>query len=259
MIHSWMIFAAAVLVSTAIAERISQSPDITWNRGSSNSNSDSDRFPITGGSGSSRGSSFNSGSSRFSDTGSDTGSSFSGSSSRKGDPNYVQIIASLVRLSNSKGQISTGSTCASFGGKCDPLVFANLDTERPNAAWPGATDVKFWPLLLSAKKSNDLDIQISNITKRYCGNPYKEANLRVHIEDKKTLSSNGLINEFDCPITRDPARDQMSATWSPEMTCIARFPKGGQTLTYKYKVFYVDKFGCASTTPSTTTKGSFFG
>lgn len=45
--------------------------------------------------------------------------------------------------------------------------------ERPNAAWPGAKEVKFWPVLVTAKKSNDLDIGIANITKRYCGQAYK--------------------------------------------------------------------------------------
>jgi hypothetical protein len=264
--HSWIV--VSLLVSAAFAERISQNPDVSWNRQSgsgsnrdsgsrfsdSDNNDDSSRFPITGGSGSRSGS-------VSSSRGSGSDSSLSGSrGSSSGDPNYVTIVAALVRLSNTGGKISTGSTCASFGGKCDPLIYANLDTERPNANWPGSKDVKFWPLLLSSKKTNDVDIGITNITKQYCGQKYTEANLRVHVEDKKTLSSNAVINDFECPINRDPARDQFSATWSPEQKCVPKFPKGGQELTYKYKVYYVDKLGCGATDrPTSTTKGSWFG
>ncbi|XP_055328997.1 uncharacterized protein LOC129581786 [Paramacrobiotus metropolitanus] len=272
---------ALLLCGIALAERIASSPDVSWNRrntdsdrsgsrGSSFSNSDDDRFPITGGSSRFSGNSGNSGSgSNFGSRGTGSGSRDrddfgSGSSSSRGsssqDPNYVTIVAALVRLTNADGKTNTGSKCASFGGKCDPLIYANLDTERPNANWPGSKDVKFWPLLLSVKDKNDVDIGIVNITKQYCGQTYKEANLRVHVEDKKMLTSNAIINEFDCVINRDPARDEFSASWSPEQQCIPRYPKGGQILTYKYKVYYVDKFGCGSTDrPSTTTKGSWFG
>jgi len=289
MAYSWIILAG--LVASVAAERISKSP---WDSSSSGAsdrsgNNDDSRFPITGsrfsGSGSDVGTRFTdrnsnsdslgsrgSSSSRDSDSLGSRGSlnsgsrgsgsfsgSGSGSSSSRGDNNYVRIDAAIVKLSNNAGKVSSGSSCSTFG-KCDPLVYANLDTERPNANWPGATDVKFWPLLLSAKGTNDLNVGITNITKRYCGQRYSEANLRVRVEDKKMLTSNGVINEFDCPINRDPAPSAMSATWSPEAQCIPRFPKGGQQLSYKYKVYFIDRLDCdmAATAP-TTTKKSFFG
>ena len=128
----------------------------------------------------------------------------------------------------------------------------SCDSERPNAAWPGARDSKIWSQVLALKSQDSFKIGIDNITKDVCGQNYRvslhgqlhvrnflmiffwknvpqEADLRVRIEDKKMIGSNAVINEFDCPINRTPDDSQMSANWSPVTTCIPRFPKGGQT------------------------------
>ncbi|OQV18546.1 hypothetical protein BV898_07371 [Hypsibius exemplaris] len=308
------IFVCSAVLAVCLAERISQTPDVTWNRSPSSSSSnsrnsfsssgssdndrfpitggssgsrspsrgsqtetgfgfdgDNSRFPITGGSGSRFGSSGSIGSSSDSRFGSSSGSGSRGSGSGFGssfdrtttqDPTknyYVRIIASLIQLNNSKSATATGSSCATFG-KCDPIVFADLDTDRPNANWPGARDTKLWSQVFTGKSLDSFNVGIDNITKDICGQNYREADLRVRVEDKKTLTSNAVINEFDCPINRVPQESQITATWSPVTMCLPRFPKGMQSLSFRYKVFYVSRFSCGMDTPiTTTTKSSFFG
>ncbi|GAU99604.1 hypothetical protein RvY_10577 [Ramazzottius varieornatus] len=234
--------------------------------GSRNSLSDSDRFPITGNlrPGSSISSS-GSADSRFGSSGSSGSrpvSAFGSSSFNTPDPTrgqYVRIVASLVAFENARGTTSTGSSCSTFG-HCDPLVFANLDTERPNAAWPGSLDTKFWPQVFAAKSQDSFKMNLENITKDVCGQNYREANLRVHIEDKKALLSNAVINDFDCVINRDPQESAAAATWSPTRECIPRFASPKHTLTYRYKVHYVPRISCGlSRSTTTTTPRSLFG
>ena len=190
--------------AVSFAERISNTPDVSWNRspssssnvnsgvvaennvrpsslgrgGSVNGDSDSDRFPITGGSGSNsrsgsrsssptgsasgfgfdgdnsgnsngqfpitggssggrfdsnNGNSRGSSGSRFGSSsgvgswGSGSGSSFSATTPDPTKNYYVRVIASLIDLTNAKSLTSTGGSCATFG-KCDPIVYADLDT-----------------------------------------------------------------------------------------------------------------------------------
>ncbi|XP_055341507.1 uncharacterized protein LOC129590352 [Paramacrobiotus metropolitanus] len=155
---------------------------------------------------------------------------------------YVRIIAELKKLTNDKGLTIDGSKCDTFG-QCDPVFKVYLDTERPNAEFPGARDSKYWPTVFHVDDSNSPDIRNGTVTRDVCGVPYRDATLRVLVEDKDGLSSNDIINNFDCSITREPDSSETFAMWH-DGVCTAKKQGDKMKLTFRYKVFVIPRSRC---------------
>ncbi|GAU99321.1 hypothetical protein RvY_10345 [Ramazzottius varieornatus] len=178
------------------------------------------------------------------------------------DPNemYVRIQAEVIRLINDKGLTAVNSYCDTLQ-HCDPLCYAHLDTDRPNAEWPGAVATNFWQEIL---KIDDVDSPYINktITRDSCAKPYREAVLRVFCEDYDPATSNDLINKWECAVNRSPYADEGSAQWSAVADCTPKFHPGSPNsirLTFRYRIFLINKSICnASVVPigakTTTTK-----
>ncbi|OQV22639.1 hypothetical protein BV898_03464 [Hypsibius exemplaris] len=145
------------------------------------------------------------------------------------DPNnaYVHIEAELVKLTNEKGLTSTGARCDTFGA-CDTVCYGYLDTERPNAEFPGSRDQKYWPKLFETDDNNSPSFSRANVTREVCGAPYREATFRVACEDRDSINSNDLINKWDCNIQRSPEGETF-ATWHAG-TCTPKFQADKMTL-----------------------------
>ncbi|OQV20341.1 hypothetical protein BV898_05627 [Hypsibius exemplaris] len=142
------------------------------------------------------------------------------------DPNemYVRIQAEIIKLTNEKGLTSVNSYCDTLGA-CDPVCYAHLDTDRPNAEWPGGVALDYWPEIIRVDNNNSPYINKS-ITRDSCAKPYRESVLRVYCEDYDPASSNDLINQWECPITRNPADSENGAPWSVISDCTPRFHPG---------------------------------
>ncbi|XP_055348312.1 uncharacterized protein LOC129595351 [Paramacrobiotus metropolitanus] len=164
-----------------------------------------------------------------------------------GDPNdqYIRVEAELIKLTNDGGVTANNAYCDTFGA-CDPRVFAHLDTDRPNAEWPGAVAVEYWPQVFEADNVNSPLIN-KKIKRDSCAKPYKDAVLRVYAEDYDPASHNDQINQWQCPITRKAAESEIEAQWSPVAECVPKFHPGKMnsvTLTYRYRVFRINKSQC---------------
>lgn len=209
-----------------------------------------DRWSLSGGSGRDRTSAWGSGGSRTTSRyGSDSDNIWgsSGSSSRDSfDPNnaYLRIQAELVKLTNEKGITSTGSKCDTFGA-CDTMCYGYLDTERPNAEFPGSRDTKYWPKLFETDDNNSPTFSNANVTRDVCGLPYREATFRVYCEDRDTINSNDLINKWDCNIQRSPEGETF-ATWHSG-DCTPKFQADKMRLTFRYKVYTIGRSRCDPT------------
>lgn len=172
------------------------------------------------------------------------------------DPNamYVRIQAEVIQLINDKGLTAVNSYCDTLA-HCDPLCYAHLDTDRPNAEWPGAVATKFWPEIL---KIDDVDSPYINktITRDSCARPYREAVLRVFCEDYDPATSNDLLNHWECAIPRSPHDSGTSAQWSAVTDCTPKYHPGSPNsirLTFRYRIFHINKSRCnASVAPTGT-------
>jgi len=175
------------------------------------------------------------------------GRSGSGSSGRLGDElgNYIRITVEILKLTNDQGLSHKGSHC-DFAGTCDPVLYGNLDTERPNADWPGAKPDSTWPTIFGVDDKNSPVIGIT-IHKDICGPQYNEANLRIYALDRDPASKDDLINQWDCPINRSPTRNKDFAEWSPEFECLPKYLPGKMKLTYRYQVYHISRLQCNAT------------
>lgn len=160
--------------------------------------------------------------------------------------NYIRIKTEILKLFNDGGIKSNGASCDIFG-TCDPVCYANLDTERPNADWPGAKSDTTWPTIFGVDDINSPPIQVT-IQKDICGaSGYHEANLRIKCVDRDPATKDDMINEFDCPINRIPSASESRAEWSPVTNCLPRHIPDKMALTFRYQVFRVPKNECNST------------
>ncbi|XP_055329089.1 uncharacterized protein LOC129581850 [Paramacrobiotus metropolitanus] len=162
--------------------------------------------------------------------------------------NYVRIKVEILKLTNDQGLASSGSHC-DFAGTCDPVLYCNLDTERPNADWPGSKPDNTWPTVFGVDNVNSPNIG-TTIHKDICGPKYNEANLRIFALDRDPASKDDLINQWDCPINRNPDRHEGSAEWSPTFECLPKYQPGKMKLTYRYQVFHITRSQCNSTVPN---------
>lgn len=170
------------------------------------------------------------------------------------DPNnaYVRIQAELVKLTNDKGLTSTGGKCDTFGA-CDTVCYGYLDTDRPNAEFPGSRDSKYWPKLFETDDNNSPFFTRANITRDVCGSPYREATFRVLCEDRDSINSNDLINKWDCNIQRSPEGETF-ATWH-SADCTPKFQADKMRLTFRYKIHTVPRSRCDPSTGSIVVAG----
>ncbi|OQV18544.1 hypothetical protein BV898_07369 [Hypsibius exemplaris] len=163
------------------------------------------------------------------------------------DPNgnYLRIKVEIIKLTNDKGLKSNGGVCDTFG-TCDPVCYANLDTERPNADWPGAKPDTTWPTIYGVDDVNSPSIGVT-IKKDICGPVYHEANLRIYCLDRDPATKDDLINQWDCPINRIPAANEGGAEWSPSFNCLAKFQADKMSLSYRYQIYHITRLQCNST------------
>ncbi|GAU99602.1 hypothetical protein RvY_10575 [Ramazzottius varieornatus] len=159
--------------------------------------------------------------------------------------NYIRIKTEILRLNNDGGIKSNGASCDVFG-TCDPVCYANLDTERPNADWPGAKPDTTWMTVFGVDDNNSPIINVA-IHKDICGAAYHEANLRVKCMDRDPATKDDLINEFDCPINRLPSRTESAKDWSPITNCLPRHVPDKMGLTFRYQVYRIPKSECNAT------------
>jgi len=183
------------------------------------------------------------------DRDSHSSSSGRGSSPSRFDRNnaYVRVLIELAKLTNEKGLTIDGKKCDTFG-TCDPLVHAYIDTDRPNADYPGTIDFKYWPVVYQTDDNNSPDFTRANLTREVCGTPYREATLRVYIEDDDT-GRNDVINKFDCDISREPDSSEALAAWHTG-TCTSRASNAEakkMRLSFRYKVFVISSSRCDAT------------
>jgi hypothetical protein len=173
----------------------------------------------------------------------ESGSSGRGSSYNREEA-YLRIQVELIKLTNEKGLTIEGSKCDTFGS-CDPVVYAYIDTDRPNADFPGSRDSKYWPKVFEIDDKNTIDFRNANLSRDVCGLPYRDAKLRVLVEDKDSVSANDVIAKFDCPIVSEPDTSETFSKWQSG-TCTSSTPTAPKavTLTVRYKIFSVPRIRC---------------
>jgi len=169
----------------------------------------------------------------------------------------VRIFAELIKLTNDKGLTSVNSYCDTLG-HCDPVCYAHLDTDRPNAEWPGAVGLDYWPEIIRVDNKDSLYIN-RTITRDSCSKPYRESVLRVFCEDYDPASSNDLINQWECAITRSPSDSENGAPWSAITDCTPRFHPGTPNsirLNFRYKLFHIAKSRCDASVQASTPRSA---
>jgi len=176
-----------------------------------------------------------------------------------GDRNdqYVRVEAELIKLTNDGGLTSNNAYCDTLGN-CDPVIYAHLDTDRPNAEWPGAVALEYWPEIFRVDNVNSPLIN-KKITRDSCAKPYKDAVLRVYAEDYDPASRNDQINQWQCPITRSPADSEASSTWSPISNCLPKFHPGKQdsvTLSFRYRSYRISRGICDTSVLASTPRSA---
>ncbi|OQV20343.1 hypothetical protein BV898_05629 [Hypsibius exemplaris] len=102
-----------------------------------------------------------------------------------------------------------------------------------------------------------------SIIRDSCAKPYRESVLRVYCEDYDPANSNDLINQWECPITRNPADSENGAPWSVISDCTPRFHPGAPNsirLSFRYRLFNIARSRCDSviqvSTPRSATTAS---
>jgi len=159
--------------------------------------------------------------------------------------NYLRIKVEIIKLTNDQGLKWNGGGCDLLG-TCDPVCYAHLDTERPNADWPGAKPDSTWPTIYGVDNVNSPNIGVT-IKKDICGTIYHEANLRIFCMDRDPATKNDLINNWDCPINRLPAHSEHTAEWSPEFNCLPKYQADKMALSYRYQIYRIGRSQCNST------------
>ncbi|XP_055334654.1 uncharacterized protein LOC129585812 [Paramacrobiotus metropolitanus] len=163
-------------------------------------------------------------------------------------PNYYRIEALVVRLENQAGIKSNGGSCDTFG-KCDPIVYAYIDTDKPTNTFPGSLDVKAIPKIFETTNNNSPDINYK-LTKDICNKDpnTQKAMLRVHVTDHNTILSNSLISDFDCPLGGTLANEERSATWQ-DAICTGKYQEKKIRLSARVKMYRVPQNDCTNARP----------
>jgi len=189
------------------------------------------------------------------DSGSSWGSGSAAGSRYDRNNAYVRVEVEFIRFTNDKGIAWDGSKCDTFTA-CDPIVTAYIDTDRPNAEFPGSIDSQHWPQIVRLEKQNSFEFTKANLTRDVCGAPYKKSTLRVLIEDHDGASKNDLVNKFDCDISGEPESNSFVA-WQTE-NCVTKATNAEakkMRLTIRYKVYQIQRFQCDPNTGSIKVAG----
>jgi len=173
-------------------------------------------------------------------------------------PNYFRIETEVVHLENQGGIKSNGGSCTTFG-KCDPQVYAYIDTEKPTNSFPGSLDIKAFPRIFEAKSNNNPDIG-AKLTKDVCNKDItqQKATLRVHITDHNKILSDSLIDDFDCPVGGTAAKNAESAQWT-DAKCSGKNQPKKIILSVRTKIYRISPKDCSNARPAPSTPKSIFG
>ncbi|GAV02021.1 hypothetical protein RvY_12635 [Ramazzottius varieornatus] len=180
---------------------------------------------------------------------------------RDGQHDFIRIEFQVIQLLNPQGITADGKKCShGFSSTCNPKITVLLDTEKPLAAWPGAKTVPNYDLL-SADSGTNSPVINKNVGKNVCGGSVRQVNLRAHVVDVGTISSEKLIGDFHCLFTvdyRQVAASQSSSDWSGTQDCQNLQPNNDIRLQYRFRVFDITPAQCGigTTTPASSFLGS---
>lgn len=170
----------------------------------------------------------------------------------KGFPDFFRIEVEIQKLENVGSLRSDGKEC-DWKSKCDPVVSAAIDIEKPVSAFPGATPpVNTWPTIFTAT-DNDSPTIGASVNRDVCGGAVNKVNARVNILDADTPGLSDTINQFDCVYrleASDIAEDALSAKWSAPFECTAYFQASKMKLYARQRAYQISEAICAGPKPA---------
>ncbi|XP_055337275.1 uncharacterized protein LOC129587508 [Paramacrobiotus metropolitanus] len=145
----------------------------------------------------------------------------------------------------SSGTLHNGDKC-DIGTHCDPRLKGYVDTEKPDAPWPGPLPMEKWALIYEG-----LDIantaRLNKIVSRdFCASPYKKSNLRVQVDEIDPTRVDKM-EQFMCLSGRDVARSERSAEWSDPKSCDAHYFPRKNKLLYSWRAYPISSSACGKT------------
>ncbi|OQV25415.1 hypothetical protein BV898_01091 [Hypsibius exemplaris] len=185
------------------------------------------------------------------------GSGSNGARDRTRFPDFARVEVEIQRLENSAGILSNGKSC-DFTGACDPVVNAFLDADSPLSPWPGnSLALSKWPLIFQVDNVNSPSIGKS-VNRDICGGALNKVNLRVHVSDSDSASSNDEIGNFECVFDLDPrdiTADALSAQWGPSTECKSSTQPGKIRLFARERAYQIASSSCRASGAAGSTDG----
>lgn len=166
---------------------------------------------------------------------------------------FIRTEANVIRLQNDTGVERNRLPCDGPLDKCDPLILAYINTERPNydLGWDSAR-YRIYEKFLRADDINSPNINEA-ITRDIGNKGSKKVNVQVGAEDVDTMRNNDKIDSFSrFNYWLDPSSTPVSTLkWSAEILCDGLDRKGTK-LYFKYRWYNVQPAVCR---PSSNDRG----
>jgi len=153
----------------------------------------------------------------------------------------VRVEYELRKFTNAQGIEQDGKKCSLLGGSCSHKLTGYIDPSSPAKGWPGTKRVDDWPVI-AQKKDNNLVLS-KVISADVCAGGFRQADLRIHVTDSG-MTSNKLVEDFDCISTPTVAPSELKATWSEEKNCQAKYNAGNNRLTYRVRAYNLPASSC---------------
>ncbi|GAU99775.1 hypothetical protein RvY_10727 [Ramazzottius varieornatus] len=157
-----------------------------------------------------------------------------------------RVEAFIARLENPDGKLTSGSSCDTVN-RCDPVVSALVDIEKPSADFgsPASADFKSYTKLFEAHNTDSTPIG-KTIARDICGKSFKGISVRVHVVDHDRVMKDDLIGNFRClvDLSQKPVESMELAEWTPESPCEPVESKRTAQLFWRYRFFKIGKENC---------------
>lgn len=160
-----------------------------------------------------------------------------------GDGTRIEFM--LSDLKNPKGILASGKKCDGSKRHCDTKITASIDSDSPNAAWPGYKPTSQWTKVFEADEKDSVAVN-KIISKDICGagrRSFDRANLRVFVVDKDGDHETP-IEQFECLSGREVAGRRTSSEWSQTAPCTAKFHPDRVKLNYQWRAYPISSSEC---------------
>jgi len=144
----------------------------------------------------------------------------------------------------SSGQLHDGQKC-DIGTHCDPRLKGYVDTEKPDAAWPGPLPLDKWALIYEGLDIADTARLNKIVSRDICTGTYRKANLRVQVDEVDPTRIDKM-EQFMCVSGRDVQRSEAGAHWSNPTSCEAHYQRKNK-LMYSWRAFTIPARECGKT------------